>query len=163
MQRARDSLTPLLEKRRVERQNAEHALARAIASHDAATQTVERAQQALAAHTAKRPEPALESAPAESSSGSSLARAAAFGQRHADTSARLKQALMRAHAHLASLTADLEVARQKLARASAGERALEQHQARLEHEAAQRAEHRDQDAADEQAAAQIIAQKEPGL
>lgn len=159
MQRARDSLTPLLDKRRVERQSAEQALAGAIAKHEAAAQTLARAEQALAAHLAKQPGAPTDSSASSSLSGHSLARAALFGQRHAETGARLKHALLRAHGQLAAATAEREQAQRALARASEGERAIEQRQARLQRAEAERQAHREQEAADEQAAAQIIARK----
>jgi len=159
MQGTRDSLVALLEKRRVERQGAEQALARAVASHEAAAQTVARAEQALAAHVAKRPAAPSEVGSSDPLTGHELTRAAAFGQRHAEEAGRFKQGVLRAHAQLAALAADMLEAQHKLARASADERALEQHQARLERTEAQRLERREQEAADEDAAAQIIARK----
>jgi hypothetical protein len=153
------SLAPLLEKRRVQRQSSEQALAQAISAHTAAARAAVHAHDALAAHLARAPAPAASG----TATGLVLARAAAFAQRHAERAGKLKLALARAEQLLAERAVKVEHAQCLLAKGSADERAVEQHLAR-EHITEARARHRrEQEAQDEDAAARIFARKGSAL
>jgi len=153
------SLAPLLDKRRVDRQSSEQALARAISAHNAAAHAAAHAHDALAAHQAKAPAPPA----GGTATGLALARIGAFAKRHADRAAKLKLALERAERELAERAAKVEQAQRMLAKGSADERAVEQHLAREHAKAARARERREQEAQDEAAATRIFARKGPAL
>jgi hypothetical protein len=152
-------LTPLLDKRRIERQSAEQALARAVVAHGAAVERAEQASAKLAEHVARAP------VQAESSlaTGLSVARAAAFAQRHADRTAQLKRVLVEASSARAQRAAELSAAQHALAEGTAGERAVTQHLARAEQSQQRARQRREQEARDEEAATRIFARKERPL
>lgn len=154
------ALAPLLDKRRVERESQEQALARATASRNAAASAVARAQDALEQHRSVRPELPQHSGEV---SGLALQRGAAFARRHVDRAARLARELAAAERSLAEQEAQLERAQLALARASGDERAIERHEARRAHARDKQREQREQEALDEQAAARIFARKGSGL
>jgi len=161
MERARHAMTPLLDKRRVERQQAEQTLARALADQLAAATAVGEAEKGLVAHAAKRPRSEVRAQ--GTVTGVELARASAFAQRHLDQQSQLKLKLARAQQLLAERAGLVAQAQQGLARSSAGERAVEQHTLRADQELEKKRQRREQDALDEQAAARIIARRDPHL
>ena len=150
----------LLEQRRAARHGAEQALARANASRREAALAVEKITHALEQHRASRP--AVSSVVGEVSA-LALQRSAAFARRHVDRSARLSERLTQALRALADTEAALEQAQRELALASAGERAIERHEADRAGALDRQRERREQEALDEEAAARIFAREGSAL
>jgi hypothetical protein len=116
--------------RSAQRGGAELALARANAELEHARGELARAEAALAAELAARPD-----APADgigAIGALELQRAAAFSQRHAHAARVLREQVQRACARVAELAAAADAAQAGLAQAHAGERVIERDRERFE-------------------------------